>query len=269
MRATANRSIFVAAIILTACFVGGCSRENWDLNAQKNFKLASQAYELGDYPAAVEFSSKSLKDMPRRFSNENALEALYLQGMAEYHLKRYELAARNLQYVVDKTDNPDLEIRASDTLGEVLFLQGDNVGAMKSFNKVASLAEPKNRPSDHSEYRRGCIAQQWGQWKNADLHFQRVIYHFPKTELARISHQRCGGRYWAIKGGVFASKDKAAEASKKFSQAKMVCHVRPVICKDDLKFHLLVGRYPDYGKAKKDLAKARKINPDCQLVVAK
>jgi TolA-binding protein len=250
---------------VVAFALGGCV-EKVSPRARQELDASTSAYQAGDYDAAIRHADAVLDEAP---SGETAWEALYLRGMAQYRQGAFEAARSALQRVVDETGQDVLIVKASDALGEIAYRQDDLAAAAQYFKTAIDSGEPKEPPLDHAHYRLGCIHQRSGRWADADLHFQRVAYGFPDSELTELAGQRSGARHWTIQAGAFTERSNAVAGTRLFPIAGPKPFVEPVIRDGDQHFLLMVGRWTTYEPAEAALPSVRQIKPDAFLTVVR
>ena len=252
---------------LTALLVaGGCAGETIRPETQRALDSAMAAYRAKQDRKVIRQANHILRQETR---GEGAMQAYYLRGMAEYRLKEYSPAREDLQRVYDRTRNPDLRIKATDTLGELAYLQGNLEEAARYFEEVFDQTPENERPSDHARFRLGCIRQRQGRWADADVHFEKVLYYFPKSKLATQTKHRVRGRSWTIQVGAYKSKKSANAAANRFRRAGQRVYIEPVMRDGKLVFLLQVGRWGQYETAESKLPSIRKLKSDAFLHVAR
>ncbi|MBN1555196.1 MAG: SPOR domain-containing protein [Phycisphaerae bacterium] len=244
----------------------GCVQERIAPETRRKIDLAQNAYQAREYQKTIRDTGEILRETPR---GEGAMQAQYLRGMARYRLKEYPAAREDLLQVYNHTKNWDLRIKATDTLGELAYLRGNLDQAERYFSEVIAQTRPADRPADHARFRRGCLYQRQGKWAQADVEFEKVTYHFPKTAVAGKAAQRVRGRSWTIQVGSYKSKQNAADAAKRYQQDGLRTFIEPVMRDDALVFLLQIGRWGQYETAESNLPAVRRITSDAFLHVAR
>lgn len=245
---------------------GGCTGDTIRPETRRTLDAALRAYRADDPRQTIRHANQVLG---RETRGEGAMQAYYLRGMALYQLKEYRPAREDLQRVYDHGRNPDLRIKASDTLGELAYLQGELDLAARLFQEVLDQAPDGERPTDHARFRLGCIRQRQGRWAQADVQFEKVLYYFPKTKLARQARERVRGRSWTIQVGSYKTKKNANTAAARFRQANLRTYVEPVLRDGTLVFLLQVGRWGQFEAAESKLPSVRKLKSDAFPHVAR
>ncbi len=253
-------------IWLALLFSAGCAGEHISPGTQHKLDAAQADYRGNKYQDVIRYANEILRSETR---GEGAMQAYYLRGMAMYKLKQYPSARQDLQRVYSRTRNIDLRIKATDALGELAFLRGDMNESERLFGEVVDQTKPGERPADHARYRRGCIYQRQGKWTQADVEFEKVIYQFPNTSIAKKAKRYARGRSWTIQVGSYDNKKNAGAAATKFQQAGLKTYIEPVMQDGTLKFLLQVGRWGQYQTAESTLPSVKRITNDAFLQVAR
>jgi tetratricopeptide (TPR) repeat protein len=244
----------------------GCSDDGLDPRSQEHLEASLASYRAGDNTATITQADAILAEHRR---GETAMQAYYLRGMARYRLEQYDAARPDLEYVSRKTDDESLRIKALDALGELAYRQGRLAEAARDLLEVVEQILPSQKPADHAHFRLGCIRQKEGRWKDADVHFQRVMYYFSGSKLARRSRLRAGGRAWTVQLGSFGNRSGAAAEAKQLSADCGKVNVEPVMRNGKLVFLLQIGRWNQYSRAAAELSRIRKIKADAFLQVTR
>ena len=118
--------------------------------------------------------------------------------------------------------------------------------------------DARKEPADHANYRLGCTLQRQGRWKEADAYFDRVLYLFGGTELAKRSatHVRCTA--WTVQAGAYKNKSRAEAAAAALKQQTMSASTQPTLRDGELVFIVTVGRFHTFDKAEAELPKVRR-----------
>lgn len=245
----------------------GCEMGIWPDSAQKSLTAANDAYKADNYTLTVDEASKAMKSGGA--ASQKAYEAQYLRGMAMLKLGKTQQAEDDLQNVSRRAKNLDLQVRAMDSLAEVYYQQNRFAPAERLLQDVIDNTMPEKQPSDHAQYRLGCIAQNQGRWQEADVHFQKVIFLFPNSNYAALSKASVGGTFWSIQAGVFDSREQVETAVKKYAKAKLTSYVQPVLMDGKLRFMLLFGKWKTWMDADRELDAKSAIFPGATLTAAK
>jgi tetratricopeptide (TPR) repeat protein len=247
-------------------FSFGCSDETINPQAKEDLDSGLRAYRAGDNRQAIARADTVLSSSSQ---GSLAMQAYYLRGMAWYRLKDFSQAQRDLEHVDRRSKNVQLCIRAMDSLGEIAYRRDDMLRAESYFRQVIELAEREQKPVDHAHYRLGCVLQRLGKWQEADVHFQRVIFLFGQSKLARQARARVNGRKWTIQIGSYSKRQNASVAAKPFREAKMKTCIEPAIRNGRMTFLLQVGRWEKYKQAAGQLEAVRRMKTDAFLQVTR
>lgn len=253
--------------MLAAVFcAAGCEFGIWPDSAQKSLVAANDAYRNDKYSVTVEEASKAMK---AGAASQKSYEAQYLRGMASLKLGKDRQAEEDLLNVARRAKNLDLQARASDSLAEVYFQQNRLSPAEKMLKEVISNTMPEQQPYDHAQYRLGCIAQRQGRWQDADVHLQKVIFLFPKSNYAALSRSRVGATFWSINVGAFDSRQQVDNVVKKYAKSKIKPYIQPVLMDAKLRFVLLFGKWDTWDDAQRALDANKKFFKDATVTPAK
>ncbi len=256
---------------LSAClFVSllslGCSDGTISPQAREHLDIGLRAYQAGDNRRAIAQADAVLSGGSQ---GSLAMQAYYLRGMAWYRLKDFDKSQNDLEQVDRKSNNTQLRVRAMDSLGEIAYLRDDMSRAKNYFDQVVELAGRGQRPVDHAHYRLGCILQRLGKWQDADVHFQRVIFLFGQSTLAKQARERVNGRKWTIQVGSYSERHNARNAAGLFSREKMKTYIEPSIRDGRMAFLLQVGRWENFEQAAGQLEAVRRMKADAFLQVTR
>jgi tetratricopeptide (TPR) repeat protein len=246
--------------------LGGCEFGIWPDSAQKSLIAANDAYKNENYNLTVEETSRAMKSGS---ASQKSYEAQYLRGMAMLKLDKTQQAEDDLLKVSKRAKNLDLQVRAADSLAEVYYQQNRLAPAENLLKEVVSSTMPEKQPSDHAQYRLGCIAQKQGRWQEADVHLQKVIFLFPNSNYAALARARVGSTFWSIQAGVFESRQQVDTAAKKYAKTKLKSYVQPVMMDGKLRFVLLFGKWKTWSDADRQLIDNKTIFPNAKVVPAK
>jgi TolA-binding protein len=252
-------------LMLVAVVLAGCG-EKVSPRAQQELDASTAAYEAGNYAAVIQHANAVLAETD---SGEAAWEAHYLRGMARYHQDDLAGARSDLAVAVDKTGQTSLAVKAADALGEIAYRQDDLPAAVTQFQTVIDRGEEKQPPVDHAHYRLGCIYQRQSRGADADLHFQRLGYHFPDGKLAKLAAERSGARNWTIQAGSFTERENAMSAMKLFPITGPRPFVEQALRDGERQYLLMIGKWNDYTQAEAALPSVRQIKPDAFLNVVR
>lgn len=257
-----GRLIIKVFLVTLLC---GCGQEI-SPHLQQELASGTQAYNAGNYGEVIRHANAVLQET---HSGQAAAQAWYLRGMARYEQDQLQAAREDLEQALEEADEASLSVKAADALGEIAYRDDDLPTAAGYFQTVLDRGEPTEPPADHAHYRLGSIYQRQSQWEQADLHFQRLIYHFPDSDLAELASQRSGARHWTIQAGSFTERDNAMSASKLFPITGPQPFVEPFIRDSQRVYLLMVGKWTRYDQAAAALPAVRDVKPDAFLNVVR
>ncbi len=253
------------AVLLLASGLIGCNAA-LSPQAQQLLDSGQRAYEQGNDVGAVGSMDAFLRD---NASSRRADEAYYVRGLAKYRMGHRTGAERDLAEALRHTRHERIRLGAIVALGDLAYERGDLTRADAMYRDALPRTELGKPPADHVHYRLGCVLQRQGRWQDADVHFDRVMYAFEGTELAKRAarHARC--RAWSVQAGAFQQKalaDKAAEVLRNAGRAAEVC----AESRDgELWFLLLVGRYATFQEAEAALPGVRRHHADAFIATVR
>ncbi len=244
---------------LTALLGAGCQSQLTP-QAKQLLESGTEAYVRGDRKTAVRQMDAFLQQAGR---SHRAAEAFYIRGLAKYDLKDYAGAKSDLSEAVDRASSRPLRAKAALSLGDLAYETGD-VKLAESMYRTAidNLEDPKLSPADHAHYRLGCALQRQGRWRQADVHFSRVIYHFRGTELARRSRKRLHAKAWTIQAGAYADYDNASAAANRLRTARPETRIASAVPSGRLRYVIEIGRYSTFEQAQAVLPEVKRYQKD-------
>ncbi len=260
-----------AAALLAVAVLSGCQGAISPAG-QRLLATANAAYRRGDDAGAIEAGSRFLQVHPRL---EEAGEAYYLRGMARLRSKQPGGKA-DLLAAIKLAKRKDLLTLAHVKLGELAYADDDMPQAESHYRSAVEHARPGAPPADEAMYRLGCVLQRLGRWKEADQHFDRLIYLFEGTEAARRAQDRIRAVRWSIQAGAFekASTGGAERLIAELRRAGLSEHARvDVELRQGRLMRLVrVGSYRTYDAARRDLfvfGKVRAVRADAFITPAR
>lgn len=259
------RRACVALTMVWASLSGGCagavSPEGRRLLADAN-----QAYQRNDDPRAIAAAGQFLQMHPRI---EEAGEAYYLRGLARIRSGQAASGEADLTEALKTTRRKDLTGLIHAALGEQAYRRGDLTTAESHYQGVLANAPAGASPSDQALYRLGVIAQRQGRWREADLHFYRLVHLFDGTELAKLASERVQSIRWSIQVAALTNAS-AAETMVGQLRAQGLDARQDRQLRDGKMMRLVrVGSYATFEAAEADLPKARETRSDAFVVPAR
>ncbi|MCK5114067.1 MAG: tetratricopeptide repeat protein [Phycisphaerae bacterium] len=254
----------LSLVLLGSLF--GCGEAPITPDDHRNLDLAVKSYDSGDDARTIQNANAVLM---QHTSGDMAMKAYYLRGMANFRSGNNARAVNDLKIVVRNAPSDQLVLRAKDALGELAFRAGDLKAAKAYFEDVIKGIPQNQRPSDHARFRLGCILQRQGNWAQANMYFQRVIYLFPKGKLADEAKKRVNSRKWTIQAGYYRKSENAGELASKLRKAGFDATTKPESRNEKLVFMVLVGRWDNYDSAARRLPAVKKVKTDAFLRVTR
>src|SRR5665648_169375 len=184
--------------------------------AEENYKLAYDFYSLKDYPVAIEELKKALdikSDYPHaRYLlaecyfqqkeyklaqveyervvtdseiNEYSDDALWGSGWCYYLLEEYEEAAKRFLKLLNDFPDSDLALQASHKLGKSYFQGNNYADTIKVYREfLEKYSEYKGKETEEVYYLLGQAYFSSGEYKEAEVAFNNLLFFFPGFELA-------------------------------------------------------------------------------------
>jgi len=235
---------------------GGCAVGP---EGRQALQSADAAYLRGDDETTIRQAGRFLALHPRL---PEAAEAYYLRGLALCRQGRDAEAKADLTAAVAASKRDDLTAQAHARLGEMAYAAGDWPEARKHYEAVLKYGRGGAPPCDQAMYRLGCLFQQEGRWRDADVVFRRLRHLFDKTELARRAQARVGAKFWSVQAGAFTSAETADALCGRLAQAGLPARVDLALRDGKLMRLVRVGEYPTYDAAAGAVAQVRRIEPE-------
>ena len=223
-------------------------------------------YEAGEDAATI---SKLDEFLSANARSSRADEAFYLRGMAKLRRNDPSAAKSDLKKAVSSTRNKRLLAKGRVGLGDIAFADGDMDVAARMYRGALTHPERSDELTGHAHYRLGCVLQRQGRWADADVHFDRVLYLFPGTELSRRAARRTHCVTWTIPTAVFRKRSLADADAKTIVIQNLSPHIEAMILDGQLVFAVQVGRFGTYEEAIAALDEVRKVRENVSVVPAR
>jgi len=246
--------VSLAAGLVCLCAAGlGC---NGKLTPQARELLLSSylAYGRSDDATTIRNTTQFLALNPRF---QRADEAYYLRGLARYRKKDRAGAKADLAAALKRTKNPDLRAKALLTLGDLAYDEGDMALAQEMYGQSLAHLKRDATPADHANYRLGAVLQRQGRWSEADVHFNRLLELFPRTELTRRAARRVHCTAWTVQAGAYGDKKQADRSAARLTRRGRPAAVAAMLEAGRPIFVVQVGRHSRYEEAVRSLAAVR------------
>jgi tetratricopeptide (TPR) repeat protein len=272
--ATMRRSLtFLAAGLLAAglAAVAGCTPEV-SPEARQLLESGKGALRKGDGSSALRDLDAFLRD-----NSESRLagEAYYYRGQARLASGDRPGARADLSRAAGLARDKLVRAEALLALGELTEETGDLAAAQRLYQQSVDDLELGQVPADEWLYRLGCALQKQGRWAEADPRFDRVIYLFAGTPLAREAQKKVRCAAWTIRVASLPDRDASAAAAAILAREGLPASVRETIEGSfgsesqpaaRLAFAVQVGRYATYAQAAAALPEVRAKAPGAVIV---
>jgi outer membrane protein assembly factor BamD (BamD/ComL family) len=256
-------------LVANFCWGAGCAAGcNGQLSpeAQKLLAAGKLAYKNGDDVNAVRNMELFLKDNVR---SKQADEAFYCRGLAKYRMGNLAGAKADLQEALDRAGSKPVKIASILALGDLAYDTNDTTVSEKMYQDVLKEIDRDKKPADQASYRLGCTLQRQGRWTEADSYFDRVMFLFDGTELARRSAQHVRCRAWTIQAGAYGEASRADAVVGDLTSKKLPAERRMYLRDGKPIFLVSVGRYPTFKQAEADLPKVKHYYADAFITTTR
>lgn len=225
-----------------------------------------KAYETGDDQATINRMDTFLRDHRR---SRRADEAFYLRGLAKFRMKNRAGAKSDLTAALERTEHDELGAKAAVTLGGIAYEDGDAATAERMYRLVLENTDRGAKPADHAHYRLGCVLQRQGRWKEADLHFDRVMYLFQETDLSQLAQRRVRCNAWTIQAAAFRDRKRANVLVAELKSQKLPAVIKFDQDRTGLLYIVGIGSYATHKQAVNALANTKGLDRDAFVAPTK
>ncbi len=252
-----SNTIAVLVLLLLAATLG-CDAPLTP-QAARLLQSGYDAYHAGENNQTIQTMDAFLLENSR---TNRADEAYYLRGLAKRRMNDIDGAKADLNDSLSKSKKPKMQAKALVELGEIAYQGREMTLAENMFRQALENTERGEQPSDRARYRLGCILQIQGRWEEADVHFDRVIYFFNDSELAKLSARRTHATAWTIQTEAFIDSTRAIDQADSLIAAGLTARHRAILY-DKRPLHVVqTGRYPTHEQAQAALTAAKKHSPN-------
>jgi len=240
-------------VVLVGC-TGPMSPEG-----RKFLEAGHRAYVGGDDKQAIESTSRCLLLHPRV---EEAGEAYYIRGLARCRSGERASGEADLLAALGVAKRKDLLALASTKLGNLAYRLNNMKEAEARYRAALAQGAPDAPPADQAMFRLGCLLQRQGRWGEADVQFDRLIYYFDDSELARLAKQRVRAQRWSIQAAAVIHGSAAADFQSRLRRAGLTARVDLELRDGRMVRLVRVGSYSTRAEALADLKRVRTICGD-------
>ncbi len=242
----ATRGLGALSWILLAVLgvLAGCGRGPAPASAVADLARARQAYERGEPADAVALADEFLRHWP---ASDQAARAHYLRGLAQLSLGDEAGAQADLEQTVERADAPALAGRAWLALGALADDRHDEPAAERAYRAALAALPADAPPADEALARLAGTLQRTGQWTQADILYDRLLYRWPDSAHAQAARRRIRARAWTVQLGSF---DEAWLARRRRDElAGLEARVEPVGT-EAVRYAVHLGRYDSCAAAR-------------------
>lgn len=257
-------SRYIPVVLFAGLALAGCNQPTPE--ARGWLQSAGADASAGNNAAAIE---KATKFINAYGGSEESAEAFYIRGLAHYKSGQTPAAKADFDAGLKLARRKDLIALIRMELGNLAYDAGDIALAESNYRTVTVLLPPKQPPADQAAYRLARVLQRRGQWADADLYFDRVMYLFPESELARHAATQVRATHWSVQAGAYTDAAQAEGLAGQLRQAGLSARVDKDMRDDKLLYLVRVGNYQTVEAGQADLDKARRLRADAYLTAAR
>jgi len=226
---------------------------------------ANEMYARDQTSAAVARLDRLISDFDQA---PEIAEAYYLRGLCRTRKGELQAAREDFKRAIDRSKRADLTARCRASLAAIAFREGDWLEAANLYEEALD-GLPVQPPSDEIRFSAGVAAQRAGRWKDAAIHFARLLREFRDRPLAADARRMAAWRheYFAIQLGAYQD---AANAEKTVSTYK--ARGLPQVVVQHLPrggqslWVVMAGQYATYSKALAALPRVRGVEPNAHII---
>jgi tetratricopeptide (TPR) repeat protein len=250
---------FVLFILPAAALVAAGCDGQLSPQAAKLLEAGKADYRAREFSAAVEKMDRFLEENSR---SDRAGEACYYRGLSRREMGDLDAAAADFEAALERAESAKVRIGALVARGDIAYERSNMPAAEEMYRGALEEIERGQKPEDHARYRLGCALQRQGQWRQADVEFDRVIFLFGDSELARRSAARVRSLAWTVQAGAYVSRELAARAAADLKRAGLPADVHSELREGKPMFLVNVGRYGTYEQARAALGEVLRRRED-------
>lgn len=254
-----------AAALMVAGGCGGLTSQQLQLLTE-----GRQAYNQEQFATAAARLSELLEQARPQLQQDKPprelAQALYLRGSCYARLGRRAQALADLRRCVEMGTDADATWRALVVIGTLHYEDGRWEEAQRELAQAVERM-PAGPTMQVVLYRQGVCLERVGRWSEARRVFQRLVERFPTGGNVEAARRRLklNASGYAIQCGVFAQLQNAdnlmADLRRKGWETRILREMR-----EGRTLHVvLVGHYPTYEEALRQLEQVRKIQPQAVL----
>ncbi len=249
-----QRLLVTIVAMLCAGLTAGCAG-TLSPQAARQLEGCRQLYHSGDDAAASQCLTTFLQDK----ANKPAFDqAHYLRGLSRLRVGERAGAKADFNAALRNASDGDLEALALLELGQMAYEADDMARAENTLRQALANITEGEQPGDRTRYLLGCVLQRQGRWEDADLQFDRVIFQFEGSDLARQAGRKTHCKAWTIQMGAYRKKNLAASAAERFRRNKITAFDNIIFDEHGPLFVVQIGRYPTYEQAVAELLVVRR-----------
>ncbi len=253
LRAAALPLLLFAAVALLGCEAGLPRDQQALLNEGR------AAYERREYTRAIGQLDRFL-EVARQ--EPQIATALYLRGMSHAQGGRRTQAYTDLKNAVQRGADTDAGWRASVVLGTMYF---EEERWAESANAYATGVPrmPDADGKDRALYHWGLACERAGRWSDSREPFSQLARRFPSSQYASAAARRLTQHpdFFAVQCGAFSVASNANNLVDQLRRNNLSAYVRRERRERGEMYVVLVGRYPSFSEARRQLEHVRTYAP--------
>jgi len=250
----------IGAVALLAATAGlaGCAGELPPQGRQLLLDCYA-AYNSGDDPGARQGCDRFLREYA---SSARSAEAWRIRALANYRAGDRPAAKQDMLQVLRRTQHRELRAAALLVLGHVAHADGDLPEAQRRYRACLLVAVRSGNAAGQAHWRLANILQRRGEFSEADIHFEHLIFLEKDSDLARRAGNLVGAKAWTVQAGRFPSRSGAEGRVAQLRAHALPARRQAVRVGERLFSAVWVGRFATHAEAAEMLAKVRPHVPE-------
>ncbi len=240
-----GRRIVVLIALAAMAVCAGCA-PTLDPQSQQELNEGSQAFQNQQYVLAIREMDAFLREHP---TGPGTDEAHYIRGLSKYRLGDRDGARADLTTATSQTQHDHIRINGYNALGDLAWDADDMEQGERMYRRVLDYAPGESDEAIHARYRLGCVLQRKGDWREADLQFERVIHYAGETDLGARAARRVRAQAWTVQVGAFENRERAEQLAASLEEQNLPAMAQEVTQGGRLLLLVQIGRYTSYEEA--------------------
>lgn len=194
-------------------------------------------------------------------------EAHYIRGLCRFGARQVDAAADDFRQAIVKSRRSDLTARCRASLAAIAVERGEWERAADLYGQAVGDL-PDAPPIDAVLVQAGIAMQRAGKWRDAETQFARVLNRFRNRPSAEQARRLAMWRqpYFSIQYGAYRDLGNADKAVQELRQQGLD-PAKVYLPRDGQPMWIITaGQYRTYDEALSALARARKQQPQANIV---